>query len=257
MFWNYFQKLKFLLIEYPGIFQGLVRGASLTLDQAREDIFYLREQFLSSETDQISKLAGSRGLHQYPGETDSAFRYRLIHAHEWWKKTQSGRGLAEILMQYTGLKSLQLKKLDDPERWAEFIIDAEIPEGGIDSSQYSTLLSAIDELKQASSKLAGVNVQSTVEPCEITVAAALATGVSSIYNSCLSTKMFYIPLPVLLGNQYTQSYVTIRLSDSFSDWSDVLDCGSFQLQATEVCDCGLYSALSADVVENGLFYERM
>jgi len=249
MFWEYFKNIKFLLVDQPGILQGLLRGSAGLLDAVQQDILYLRDQFMDSSTDLLDEMARSRGLFPFPGESKTAYRYRLINAYQWWVSTQSERGLAEILMNYSGLAHLQLTNLDEPDRWAEFIISAEIVDG-FDSDQWQSLISAIDELKPARSKLAGIDLKTTTSVAEMNIAAASVSGIESILVSG-DNYYYYVPLKLTFSMGVVQTLVSL-LARFETRQVEILDCGlfdttlaivdsgTFQTQAPHIVDCGVF-----------------
>jgi len=254
MFWKYFQSLRFLLIDFPGIFQGLVRGASISLDLARDDIFWLREQFLPSLTENLNEMGSSRGLHKYIGETDEQFRFRIEMAFLFWKQTQSKAGLQDFLMEYTGLENLFFKNIDG-ERWAEFSIDAKIPDQGFGDQQMTVLFNIVDELKPARSKLAGINLKTYISDCQIPIALSSIAGLSQ-YSNFPVKDLFFIPICLTIGNYCNQSYLTIKLSDVFDELF-IIENGGFESQAIEIVDSGSFLNPAVLVSENGYFYERI
>jgi len=248
MFWAYFKRLNYLLISQPGVLQGLVRGASGLLDAVREDIVCVQEQFLPNQTEQLNEMARSRGLFQFPGESERSYRYRLVNAYQWWKLTQSESGLAQILMDYSGLSNLRFENLDDPLRWAEFTIDADIC-GGFDRNQWNTLVSAIDELKPARSKIAGINLNSTTEPILVDVAFAVVSGIDCFLTTGDAT-LYYCPLSVSSRIGVLQTEITILLNFQ-SNQTDVVDCGVFDNPAMFSVVSGTYQTVINDMVDCG------
>lgn len=159
-FWPYFRDtLAWPLIRRAGALACLVEGFARSLDQAKADILWLRDQFhpLTCEEAFVGRLAAARGIARHPLESDAQFRARVVKAYAWQLQGGGQDGLPSILLAY-GYPGCTVESLreEDPERWAEFRVVAPVSQLGQGfSSRDSELLDwVIAEQKPARSLLA-------------------------------------------------------------------------------------------------------
>jgi len=162
LFWKYFrEKLRWPLIWRPGVLAVLVKGGALVLDDARESILWLRNQFSPEicNGDHVANFAKSRGILRHALETDNEkFRQRVISAYAWQMFGGRAQGLPKILGHY-GYKVNKLINLrdEDPNRWAEFRAEVQPPEGkGFEEKDFNLVPFVINDQKPARSKLDAV-----------------------------------------------------------------------------------------------------
>lgn len=87
-FWTYFHdKLNWLPIFRPGPVSALMRGLALHMDEARQDILWLREQWNPATCEMwlLERYGASRGIFRTRFDTDESYRKRVIYAYAWHK----------------------------------------------------------------------------------------------------------------------------------------------------------------------------
>jgi len=109
VFWKYFQKLSFPLILKGGALAKSAMGGAEALDAARDNIFWLRNQFFPEICDagHISEFARSRSIARAPVESSDQFARRVIYAWQFFRLGGKAAGLPEILKLY-GLSDVEL-----------------------------------------------------------------------------------------------------------------------------------------------------
>lgn len=102
-----------------------VGAIGLNYDDAMESMFQLREQALivTATGKALDAHGQDRGLPRYPGETDQAYRLRLINAYSIYQKLGTKAAILKALARM-GYKDSDIEELylTNPERWAEFIV---------------------------------------------------------------------------------------------------------------------------------------
>lgn len=161
----FFKTLRWPLIHRPGPLAALIEGLARSLDEVRDDIIHLRDQFnpWTSEATMIPSHAGSRGLTQHATETDSRFRERCLRAFAWHRMGGGQLGMPQILAHFGYPDTTMLNvRHEDTERWAEF--KPAIPiRSGLQAEDYRLIGWIANETKPARSKLAAIRVTSTVD----------------------------------------------------------------------------------------------
>ena len=162
VFWRYFKEaLAWPLIRIPGTLAAVVEGAAGALDQVREDILWLRQQFnpATCEEQYLEHYARARGIRRHRLESPGTFRARVVNAYAW--QLQGGRvaGLIAILSHY-GYAVVRVVNLrnEDATRWAEFRVITDTPAAGFLAEDYELLSWVINEQKPARSKLASIRI---------------------------------------------------------------------------------------------------
>ena len=109
IFWKYFQKLSFPLILKGGALAKSAMGGAEALDTARDNIFWLRNQFLPEICDAqyLSDFSRSRGIVRAPVESSEQFTRRVIYAWQFFRLGGKAAGLPEILKLY-GILDVEL-----------------------------------------------------------------------------------------------------------------------------------------------------
>ena len=146
-FWRYFKEvLRWPLIHTPGPLSALVQGQAHSLDGARDDIVYFREQWFPEQCEEvlIPGFGASRGLVRHPRENAAQFRQRVVNAYAWHMLGGKVEGLPQILKFY-GFETLKIESLRDfqPSRWAEFQIGLKVPAS---QAEQESLLKDLDAL---------------------------------------------------------------------------------------------------------------
>jgi len=157
VFWNYFTKtlrLPFILVGGP--LAMLAEGAAESLDEVRDVIISLRDQFTPArcEDANLTRFAAARGIVQSPLEPDAHWQARVRFAYHWWASGGRSSALAEGLELGFGFDSADVVSLrsDDPARWASFRVILWGGSGDI-LTRLSQIRWAINEVKPARSLL--------------------------------------------------------------------------------------------------------
>jgi len=166
VFKNYFFKtLRWPLIHRPGPLAALVEGLARVMDEVRQDIIWLRNQFnpWTCEPDMIPQHAASRGITQYASETDEQYRERCIRAFAWQRLGGGQLGMPQILahLGYPDIEMLNVRH-EDEKRWAEFKPKVPIQESGLEAKDYQRIGWVANETKPARSILAGIQATSSI-----------------------------------------------------------------------------------------------
>jgi P2-related tail formation protein len=163
VFGDYFKKtLRWPLLASPGPLSMLVDGGASVLDIARDHIMWLRNQFAPAlcEDEFLIHFARSRGVRRAPLETEEHYQARVRAAYLWWSRGGRASSLEQTLVRYFGFASVTVESLrdEDPDRWAEFRVVLDVQGSdltmGFEHSEW-----AINEIKPARSKLAGINIR--------------------------------------------------------------------------------------------------
>jgi hypothetical protein len=161
----FFKTLRWPLIHRPGPLAALVEGLARALDEVRQDIIWLRNQFnpWTCEPGMIPPHAESRGIARYAEETGEQYRERCIRAFAWQCLGGGQLGMPQILAHagYPGTKMFNVRH-EDAERWAEFKPQVPVPESGLKAEDFPRIAWMANETKPARSRLAGIRVASTV-----------------------------------------------------------------------------------------------
>ncbi|MDY0349060.1 MAG: phage tail protein [Tenuifilaceae bacterium] len=99
-FWEYFRdRLRYPLIQGEGALPVLVRGGAGALDDARNAVVWLRDQFSPDRCDGqfLDRHAASRGIRRWPEETDAFYRARVCYAYAFQALGGKAHGVREIL----------------------------------------------------------------------------------------------------------------------------------------------------------------
>ncbi|CAN2042501.1 putative DUF2313 domain-containing protein [Candidatus Magnetomoraceae bacterium gMMP-15] len=199
IFWNYFKKLGFILLRETGIFSGLVKGAAASLDDARKNELWLRNQFIPAKMEDIKKLAAARGILKFQNETDGLFITRILNAYTWWKKSGTEKGMIEILTLYLNFSDISIQDMReiDPARWAEFSIGINTQEE-IQAEKLQLIKNIVDELKPARSKLANIDIKMETE-CDARVAIAMQVAEEITVQSLTPIIKQSVPISIGIG----------------------------------------------------------
>lgn len=160
----FFKTLRWPLIHRAGPLAVIVEGLARSMDEVRRDIIWLRNQFNPWTCDEtmITAHAESRGIIRHPSESETKYKDRCIRAFAWHRLGGGQMGMPRILdhFGYPDTEMLNVRT-EDPERWAEF--KARIPAlEGMNSEDYQRIGWIAGETKPARSKLAGIQVKSSV-----------------------------------------------------------------------------------------------
>lgn len=163
-FWRYFHdKLNWLPIHSPGPLSAIIKGLAHHLDESREDILYLRNQWhpAKCELEAVLGFGQSRNIIRHEKESPEQFRKRVVNAWNWHLLGGKTEGLPQILKFY-GFDCLRIETLRDfqPSRWAEFQLGLKIPASQTEQQllldSLDTLIWLVNEYKPARSILSRV-----------------------------------------------------------------------------------------------------
>jgi hypothetical protein len=162
IFWKYFRDtLAWPLIRSNGALAALAEGGAKNLDDARTDILWLRNQFnpTTCETQYIDHYGAARGISRNIYETDEQWKSRVVSAYEYQVKSGKVAGMSEILAMF-GFTVTDVINChnEDLERWAEFRVKIDVPEGGYQPVDYRYLSWLINDIKPARSVLASIKL---------------------------------------------------------------------------------------------------
>lgn len=221
-FWFYFRDtLAWPLIRRAGALACLVEGLARSLDQAKTDILWLRDQFHPATCEEafVARLAAARGIARHPLESDAQFRARVVKAYAWQLQGGGQAGLPSILRAY-GYPECTVESLreEDPERWAEFWLVAPLPSQGEGfSARDAELLDwVVAEQKPARSLLAGVRLEASLN-VSLSVSSGYVTGeVVTVLPWSPTAVQVSLPIRGAAGMQeveiVTIGYIAVRVS---------------------------------------------
>ena len=157
VFWKYFHDtLRWRVIFHPGPLAALVRGLALVMDDARQDILWLRRQYVPPRCDAefMARFGASRGIVRWRFDSDDSYGRRVVNAFAWHKLGGKVRGLERILAE----NAFQARVLPspDPELWAHFRLDFTIGDSGFDQDAAALAFWLANEYKAARSVLEGL-----------------------------------------------------------------------------------------------------
>ncbi len=207
----FFDILRWPLIAKPGPLAMLVEALARSLDDVREDIIWLRDQFnpWTSETQMIPPHALSRGIVRHESETDQQYQERCIRAFAWHQYGGGQVGMPNILAHFGYPQAQMLNvRAEDIARWAEFRVRLPIPKTGLRTNDYQRIGWIVGETKPARSVLAGIVVNSQ-SPTTVYVAGTTYTSMRVRLGLERVTAMRF--LGVVCGGGYTHTVVHIRL----------------------------------------------
>ena len=150
-FWRYFRDtLAFALIATPSALAVLVHGLARYMDDIRQDILWLRDQFVPTKAEEshIPLHGESRAVPRTRFDTDARYRKRVELAAKWHKLGAKEQGLPEILKEYGFLSGkIHNKRQDDPALWAHFDINLLSPPKKFDSADVDAVFALANQYK--------------------------------------------------------------------------------------------------------------
>lgn len=161
-FWRYFHdKLHWPAIFRPGPVSALVRGLALYMDDAREDILWLRRQWLPATADDamIAAYGASRGIPRQSFDTDESYRRRVINAFAWHKLGGKVRGLERIFAE--NHLAATILPASNPDWWAHFRVRLDVTDTVFDLDAAALVFWLANEYKPARSRLEYLETRST------------------------------------------------------------------------------------------------
>lgn len=170
----------------------LTKALGPNYDEAMESIFKLREQsmVITAEGKGLDKHGKDRLLPRYGGESDEAYRLRLLNAFSIHSQVGSEPSMAEAFnrLGFSEAQIIEMKQVD-PARWAEFRVEVKIPESGFSEVDRTSFLNTIRKMKPAHTKLASLDLVAT--PTDINGAGEdTATWAETVNHN-----LFACPLP--------------------------------------------------------------
>lgn len=169
IFWTYFRDtLKFPLIGKEGALAQVAQGGAAVLDDVREVMVWLRNQFNpeTCDPDRLAGFAASRGIARHRLESDGQYRARVVHAYAWQLLGGKESGMVKLLAYYGyDIERIENPRDIDPERWAEFAVDLGEPERRYSGDDFELLVWLVNDQKPARSVLAGIAMRRTAGLC--------------------------------------------------------------------------------------------
>lgn len=156
-FWRYFRdKLCFPLIAVPGALAVLAHGLARYLDDVRQDVLWVRDQFAppTAEDQHIPLHGDSRGVPRTRFDDAARYRTRVEYAAKWHKLGGKVQGLPKILAEY-GFAGGEIrnKRQDDPALWAHFDVNLLNPPRDFDAADVDAVLALANQYKPGRSKI--------------------------------------------------------------------------------------------------------
>lgn len=197
----FFKTLRWPLIHRLGPLAMLVEGLARSMDETRQNIIWLRDQFnpMTCESDMMQAHGASRGIQQHSLESEALFESRTTRAYAWRLLGGGQLGLPKI-MDYYGWPETEFKNCRDKseERWAEFEAQTSLPKNsGITADDWDLLDWAINEHKPARSLLAAIQVKSEVVNTTSADTVCLGSDTLTVYpNSPSNVSAPAVPLSI-------------------------------------------------------------
>ena len=159
-FWRYLKhKLCFGLIAAPGALAALAHGLARYLDDVRQDVLWLRDQFTPVTADEghVSLHGDSRAVPRTRFDSAARYRTRVEYAAKWHKLGGKVQGLPEILAEY-GFSNGEIynKRQDDPALWAHFDINLLNPPRDFSTEDAEAVLALANQYKPGRSVIGKV-----------------------------------------------------------------------------------------------------
>lgn len=191
LFFNYFKdKLRFFLLWKENAWWPVIRGIAHSLDQVRDDIKWVRDQYSPATCDDefIELFGESRGIIRFPFEEKAQFSQRVNEAYDYWKSAGitstiqawiNKLGIAATIIEYKDKGTEDyLAHLD----WAEIYVQFDSFYVSSEQKEYIQLL--INDLKRASALImAGFRLQS-VHDTSIELTRHLLVKRNNIWQYC-------------------------------------------------------------------------
>lgn len=211
-FWRYFRDtLHLAFISAPGALAALVHGLARYLDDVRQDIFWLRDQFVPTraEDGHIPLHGDSRAVPRTRFDTDARYRRRVELAAKWHKLGGKERGLPQILAEY-GFDSARVhnKRRDDPALWAHFDVKLVKPPQDFSEEDVAAVLAIANLYKPGRSVIGKVQFASQ-HAAPLQLGAAAQTTVILNHFAKAWEAQPPGPAPLALGAA-SQAYVKIE-----------------------------------------------
>lgn len=150
-FWRYFRDtlaLPFLAVAGP--LSALVHGLARYMDTVRQDILWLRNQFVPPKAEDIflPTYGEARGVPRTRFDSDSQYRIRVERAFVWHKQGAKVQGLPAILAEY-GFDSGTIVNLRDsnPALWAHFDVTLLKPPPDFSARDAAAVLALANQYK--------------------------------------------------------------------------------------------------------------
>lgn len=211
-FWRYFRdKLHFSLIAVPGALAVIIHGLARYLDDVRQDIFWLRDQFVPTKAEDahIPLHGASRAVPCTRFDTDARYRKRVERAAKWHKLGGKVQGLPEIISEY-GFSSAQVhnKRQDNPALWAHFDLNLLQPPQDFSQEDVAAVLAIANQYKPGRSVIGKVQFANQQRAPLYLGAAAQTTVIINHYAKAWEAQPPG-PAPLALGAA-SHAYITIE-----------------------------------------------
>ena len=211
-FWRYFKdKLVFGLIAAPGALAVLAHGLARYMDDVRQDIYWVRDQFAPPMSDEkhIPLHGQSRGVPQIRFDDAARYRKRVERAHAWHRLGGKEYGLPVILSEY-GFSGGKIHncRADNPNLWAHFDINLMHPPRDFSTEDVDAILALANQYKPGRSVIGKLQFAAeSYAPLHLGAAAQIAV----IIDHYITTKdaLPTGPTPLALGAA-SHAYITVE-----------------------------------------------
>lgn len=178
----------------------LAKALGPNYDEAMEAIFKLREQALgiTAQGKALDLIGKERLLPRYGGESDEAYRLRLMNAYSIHSQAGTAAAMTGAFerLGFTGAEIVEMRP-EDPERWAEFRVLVGLPEAVFSELDYTSFINTIKQMKPAHTILASLDIEAPAGDING------ANDDTTTWGETVNHNLFACPLPAedLLPNE--------------------------------------------------------
>ena len=213
LFWRYFRdKLVFGLIAVPGALAALIHGLARYLDNVRQDVLWLRDQFVPprAEDTHIPLHGDSRAAPRTRFDTAVRYRRRVELAAQWHKLGGKNQGLPVILSEYGFAGgTVHNMRQENPELWAHFDLNLLHPPSDFDSADVDAVLALANQYKPGRSVIGTIQFASQ-QYAPLCLGAVAQTTVIIDNHVAEWEAQPPGPAPIMLLGVASHAYVTIE-----------------------------------------------
>lgn len=182
IFWKYFTKtLRFPMLLKSEYLALLAKGAAACLDIARDNILWLRNQFLVSKTEEqnIAQFATSRSIKRFPNEPADVYKKRVQFAYLWHKQGGKNTGMKTAMsaLGFDDIIIINMRSIDS-KRWAEFSLELAPVTGNI-LNLFDVINWLINEVKPARSICTDIEFKISLPAAVVSVSTVLLIGITT------------------------------------------------------------------------------
>lgn len=95
-FWEYL----IAILKYPlrgQSFEALFKAISTVFDRLKNDVYYLRQQFVPLISDSLLRFAEERGVQRFPYESEEAYKKRILFAFQFLSSVSNNREISNLV----------------------------------------------------------------------------------------------------------------------------------------------------------------